>query len=146
MNKDFLGNKFRYFNKKGEPISLIEFSILFENFQYKIIKQENVGKYFVSTVWLGIDMNYRKDGPPLIFETMIFMNDENDEDKGDPCEHFMEQKKKPALGTKRLLKWPNQPKLPNKIMKHFECQLLHKKVPLYHNGSIFSVCEECNND
>ena len=26
----------------------------------------------VSTVWLGLDHNYLGDGPPLIFETMVF--------------------------------------------------------------------------
>lgn len=26
----------------------------------------------VSTVWLGIDMNFSRLGPPLIFETMVF--------------------------------------------------------------------------
>jgi hypothetical protein len=27
---------------------------------------------FVSTIWLGIDQRFGEDGPPLIFETMIF--------------------------------------------------------------------------
>jgi hypothetical protein len=29
-------------------------------------------QFTVSTVWLGLDHNYSKTGPPLIFETMVF--------------------------------------------------------------------------
>lgn len=32
---------------------------------------DKVGPYSVSTVWLGLDHQYG-DGPPLIFETMVF--------------------------------------------------------------------------
>lgn len=38
----------------------------------RIIKQETVGKMFVSTVFLGLDMSWNEKGPPIIFETMIF--------------------------------------------------------------------------
>lgn len=31
-----------------------------------------VGGYHVSTVFLGIDHNFYGDGPPLLFETMVF--------------------------------------------------------------------------
>lgn len=31
-----------------------------------------VGKLRVSTVFLGIDHNFLEDGPPLLFETMVF--------------------------------------------------------------------------
>ena len=37
----------------------------------KIVKQETVGDVRVSTVFLGIDHNW-SDGPPVLFETMIF--------------------------------------------------------------------------
>ena len=41
----------------------------------KIVKQERLpdGR-FVSTVWLGLNHQYG-DGPPLIFETMVFGGD-----------------------------------------------------------------------
>ncbi|MCF8605126.1 hypothetical protein L5I01_17365 [Gordonia sp. HY442] len=41
----------------------------------------DVGEVRVSTVWMGIDHNMTGVGPPLIFETMLFVND--DEDEGD---------------------------------------------------------------
>lgn len=37
-----------------------------------IVKQENVGNYFISTVFLCIDYNFIGGGAPLFFETMIF--------------------------------------------------------------------------
>lgn len=33
----------------------------------------------VSTVWLGLDHRYSQNGPPLIFETMIFGGDQDGE-------------------------------------------------------------------
>jgi hypothetical protein len=39
---------------------------------YGRIGEDDVGEARVSTVWLGIDHRGFGDGPPLIFETMIF--------------------------------------------------------------------------
>jgi len=39
----------------------------------RIIKQETVGQWWVSTVFLGLDHSMSRDGvKPLIFETMVF--------------------------------------------------------------------------
>lgn len=38
----------------------------------RIIKQENIGDIKVSTVFLGIDHDFFRNGPPLVFETMMF--------------------------------------------------------------------------
>lgn len=44
---------------------------------YKIIKQETLDTgYWLSTVWLGLDHRFG-DGPPLIFETMVFPNSDD---------------------------------------------------------------------
>lgn len=64
-----------WFNRAGEPISVAEFERLAGDIEYKRIGGDTVvldGKTLaVSTVWLG--GNYRfDDGPPLIFETMVF--------------------------------------------------------------------------
>lgn len=40
--------------------------------QERIVAQETIGSYLVSTVLLGSDHQYARDGPPLLFETMIF--------------------------------------------------------------------------
>src|SRR5262245_34782727 len=38
----------------------------------RIVKQEYAGPYFISTVFLGLDHNFARNGPPILFETMIF--------------------------------------------------------------------------
>jgi hypothetical protein len=37
-----------------------------------IVAKTDIGDIHVSTVFLGIDHNFSDDGPPLLFETMIF--------------------------------------------------------------------------
>ena len=36
------------------------------------IAVDEVGPFTISTVFLGLDLNFTGDGPPLLFETMIF--------------------------------------------------------------------------
>jgi len=43
------------------------------------VKQEAVGEFWVSTVFLGLDHNWIFNGPPMLFETMIFRSS-NEED------------------------------------------------------------------
>ncbi len=40
--------------------------------RYKVVGRTEVADSLVSTVWLGTDYNAADDGPPIIFETMIF--------------------------------------------------------------------------
>ena len=39
------------------------------------VAQDNINNHKISTVWLGIDHSHGI-GPPLLFETMIFNNDD----------------------------------------------------------------------
>ena len=41
----------------------------------RIVAQITIGEVFVSTVFIGLDHNFQVDGPPLIYETMIFGGD-----------------------------------------------------------------------
>lgn len=54
-----------------------------ENFERgnRIVRQSTVGGSFISTVFLGLDHQYRS-GPPLIFETLVF---------GGPLGHEMDR-------------------------------------------------------
>lgn len=38
----------------------------------RILQQDLVGSVFISTVFLALDHNYYDDGPPVLWETMIF--------------------------------------------------------------------------
>lgn len=65
-----------YYDRDGNPIhDIMEFGRLFSDRNYKSIASDDVEDAQVSTVWLGIDHNFSTDGPPLIFETMIFGGD-----------------------------------------------------------------------
>ena len=72
----------RYFNRAGETLTLEGWCALGDA-GYRIVKQEDVGDYLVSTVWLGLNHNYA-DGPPLIFETMVFGREDAGK-SGDEC-------------------------------------------------------------
>ena len=54
-----------------EP-DLLAWARWFESGEDRIVKQETIGPMEVSTVFLGLDHNYGSEGPPILFETMIF--------------------------------------------------------------------------
>lgn len=64
----------RYILKDKEPVecpSLIDWGKWMETPSNRVVKQENVGRAHVSTVFLGLDHSFGR-GPPVLFETMIF--------------------------------------------------------------------------
>lgn len=64
--------KSRHYDRKGNVITFREWGMLGElGVEYRVVKQEYVGDYWISTVWLGLDHNMG-GGPPMIFETMVF--------------------------------------------------------------------------
>lgn len=64
---------FDLYDRKGRPISVEEYGELTRQQDYKILKQTHLDSgIWISTVWLGLDHNYGDQGPPLIFETMVF--------------------------------------------------------------------------
>jgi len=69
-------------NKEGgtEECSVEEYIEFISDWENKVVKQEHVGKYWVSTVFLGLDHRDGGDGPPILFETMVFTDGDADED------------------------------------------------------------------
>lgn len=61
-----------HYDKHGVPLSLGQFVELFEDLDYRRVAWTDLGQAQVSTVWLGIDHNFSRTGPPVIFETMLF--------------------------------------------------------------------------
>jgi hypothetical protein len=60
------------YDRQGNPIAdLLEWGRLHEDNAYKRVDATQIGKFWVSTVWLGLDHSFG-GGPPLIFETMVF--------------------------------------------------------------------------
>jgi 20S proteasome alpha/beta subunit len=81
------------YNRQGEPISMGEFARLFEDVDYSVLRQEETADkhYWVSTVWLGIDHNFSGEGPPIIFETMVFAQTTDAQSRlmeGTSCERY----------------------------------------------------------
>ena len=60
-----------YYAKDGSSIEMLEWGKLFSDWDYKRIAKTTINGAEVSTVWLGMNHSFG-EGPPLIFETMIF--------------------------------------------------------------------------
>lgn len=50
---------------------LLEWAQDISDFSKKLVKQERVGRFWISTVWLGLDHSFGY-GEPKIFESMVF--------------------------------------------------------------------------
>lgn len=48
-----------------------------ENFTRKFLARTDIGDHWISTVFVGLNMNYFGSGPPFVFETMVFKSDES---------------------------------------------------------------------
>lgn len=63
-------------NGEVKQTTLYEWAKFFENFDLRKIAKTDIiselGHIWVSTVFLGIDHNFSNEGPPLLFETMVF--------------------------------------------------------------------------
>ena len=78
-----------YYDRKGKEISFEEWNKKTSDLTYRILNQESVGPYLVSTIWLGLNMNVWRRIPPIIFETMIFHNNKDFEEN--PLNNYQER-------------------------------------------------------
>jgi len=73
---------------RGEPApepDLLKWAEWYKRDERRIVRQQhwenNVGqRVFVSTVFLGLDHNFGKHHRPVLWETMVFIDDESDRD------------------------------------------------------------------
>lgn len=63
-----------WFDRQGQPIDMMRWQVLHSDLAYMRVAGDTIGPYWVSTVWLGLNHQYG-DGPPIIFETMVFLAD-----------------------------------------------------------------------
>jgi hypothetical protein len=74
MIEDFLDGML--YDLDGNPITFREWGEIREGGPDAIrIARTEIGEMYVSTVWLGLDHSYGFEGPPMIFETLIFGGD-----------------------------------------------------------------------
>jgi len=67
----------RHFDRKGNPISYADWAEAFSDYEYRVVKKTIIGDVEISTVWLGMDHGFRRNGPPIIFETMCFQRSDD---------------------------------------------------------------------
>ena len=90
-----------HYDRKGNPISMDEWATRLS--QEKRIAETTLpdGK-LVSTVWLGLNHRFG-EGPPLIFETMVFASKEDFADL--ECERYTTEEEA-IVGHQRIVeKW-----------------------------------------
>lgn len=73
LDREFPAATSGNFDRDGRRIGLGTQCLLFEDDNYRRIRLTHLSNgYYISTVWLGINHNFFGDGPPIIFETMVF--------------------------------------------------------------------------
>lgn len=71
--------KYKLVDRKPVPVTdLMEWAVGLGEENNHIAK-DDVGSVHVSTVFLGLDHNYLREGPPVLFETMVFRSGSGDE-------------------------------------------------------------------
>lgn len=65
-----------FYDPYGRPFeNVLEWAFYFEHSDLRIVKQtrhkERGREFVLSTVWIGVDHSFG-DGPPLLYETMVF--------------------------------------------------------------------------
>lgn len=66
------------YGRDGRPMSHDQWARAFEDHDGRVVAKELFDGGVVSTVWLGIDHGFG-GGPPLIFETMVFLRGRSSE-------------------------------------------------------------------
>lgn len=66
------------------PCDLLTWGRMFEDAEGRTVAQDSIGEFRVSTVFLGMNHSFG-DGPPLLFETMIFGGRYDDDEYQTRC-------------------------------------------------------------
>jgi hypothetical protein len=62
-------------NKQGKPVpepDLHKWADWMETGHARVVSRQHVGESIVSTIFLGLDHNYAEEGPPILWETLVF--------------------------------------------------------------------------
>lgn len=89
MEEERWWNQHVYRDKLGREIEADELEILLRHPEYKIIQQEHLGPYFISTVWLGVPYGL---GALQYFETMVFKDDDDMDERILECTRYCTMK------------------------------------------------------
>lgn len=92
-------------NKNAVPCSFCEWIKGLEELHGKNTKhvaEDIIDGKWISTIWLGLDHNWCDNGPPLIFETMVFI--ENGSGQEIYCERYSTWQEAEE-GHKHAMQW-----------------------------------------
>lgn len=94
-----------YYGMDGRRLTLDEFGALFEGDQSQrvVARTDLPGGAWVSTVLLGIDHNFSSEGPPLIFETMVFAGPEGGAELD--CRRYATREQAEAGHSELVTRW-----------------------------------------
>lgn len=101
--------KYMLIGQTAVPTSnLMEWAEWFESSgEARIVKQETIGKHWVSTVFLGLDHNFLMRGAPILFETMVFRITRKGNKKAiyqDRCSTWLEAEKMHAEAVDKVIR------------------------------------------
>ncbi|MEK1841807.1 MAG: hypothetical protein AAAB17_09995 [Pseudomonas sp.] len=72
---------------KPVPVDLLTWGAWFEQFENRRVAldegEDGKGKWRLSSVCLGLDHSFSDNGPPILFETMLFREDTEADDHND---------------------------------------------------------------
>jgi hypothetical protein len=77
-----------FFDKKGKAVETEEFAKLHDDPVYAFVARSKIQGILISTVWIGIDLNFTGHGAPIIFETMVFGSGIDDSTKSSLTMHY----------------------------------------------------------
>jgi hypothetical protein len=77
-----------HYDRQGRPISMRQFAELLDDVESRRVGYDNVEGLEVSTVLMSMDLNFTGQGPPLIFETVVFDHDADGRRNELYCERY----------------------------------------------------------
>jgi hypothetical protein len=117
-------------NAAKEPVQepdLIKWARWWDDFDNRVVSQTEYGPYRISTVFLGIDHRFGSDGPPILFETMVFYGKSSLDEYQERCSTWHDAFDMHTRGTEfayRQCRWDIQFKLKLKrLFKWLTCDM-----------------------
>jgi len=76
--EEWIGKHYILKNCQVIEVDLLTWGIWIGKIKNKRIAQTYIDDYRISTVFLGLDHRFESEGPPILFETMVFKNSDDD--------------------------------------------------------------------
>jgi hypothetical protein len=91
-----------HYDRQGNAMTLMEWAKSFETDKRRVAETTLLNGRLVSTVWMGLNHQFG-NGPPLIFETMVFGSKEDMRDLD--CDRYSTEAEAIAGHARMVEKW-----------------------------------------